>query len=131
VVAYFAREGGFTKAELPEAVAIALAASGGDDAWRWLDIRAGFEERGLWALDRWAFEELADADLWSPTVSAAAAKGLYDAHGGSWGWHRASGSAHVERWRAVALEASRRPSPYQSDSGSNRIARDGGVRNLP
>lgn len=123
-VADFARRAGFTRGPLVTAVAVALAASGGDDAWWWHPLGTGhIDERGLWALDLGALPELQGRDLWHPLRCAEACREVYLARGRRWDWHRVAAGGLHERHRQTAEAAARAPSPRQlEDPGSPDLA---------
>lgn len=114
-MAAFAGVAGFAGDSLVSATALALAASGGDDAWRFAGgLGAGFDQRGLWALDVRRVPFVAGLDLFDPRTNAAATKAAYDAAGGDFGWHPVFGAPGYLR----ALETAARAvsEPYRPDT---------------
>lgn len=107
-IARFARDAGFHRDDVPEAVALAIATSGGIDTY---DFRAGLAGTGryvgLWGIDvdRWPWA--ADRDLAVPQHSAQAAYDLTTHHGGlHWSpvWALGHHAHYVEH---AGVEASR------------------------
>lgn len=113
-VAGFAQAAGFRGAPLVDAIAVALATSGGDDAWH-LEVGIGpvVDQRGLWGLDVAAWPTYADQNLWRPSVAATAARALYRACGLSWGWAPAWRAGIAPAILTAAATAARQPSDSQ------------------
>jgi len=83
----FAESAGFVRADVPTAVAVALAASGGNDAYvaePWGGSRT--VSVGLWQIvcDRWDTDRL--TLLLDPYSNARAALALFEDAGARWGW---------------------------------------------
>lgn len=107
-LARFARGAGFHRDDVPEAVALALATSGGIDTY---DFRTGLagcgHYMGLWGVDvdRWPWA--GDRDLHVPHHAAAVAYELTQHHGG-WHWSPVWALGHhVHYVEHAAVEASR------------------------
>lgn len=83
---------------MTHAVAVAIAASGGQDHYRynpgWSDST---ERRGLFALTLDEHPLGPDADLFNPEVSAMAAHALWEAGDRSWRWHLAHVSGEADK----------------------------------
>lgn len=114
-VAEFVRSVGFDPDVIGDAVALVLASSGGDDAWRYVaGIGGRVDQRGLFALDVKEWSQVADHDLFSPLDACAAAYGIAAVRGGQLDWHPSYGtrqwSAQLGTARAAAREAYR-PDP--------------------
>jgi hypothetical protein len=102
----FARDGGWRHDTLAEAAAVALAASGGDDALVDMAEIGGLSATaGLWQVpvsDRVGF----DVDsLLRPALNAAAAHRLYVEAGGTWAWSAWWGAPGWDRYLADAQAA--------------------------
>lgn len=99
-VARFARAAGFKGEALHDAVALALAASGGADHYAYNPISApGAERRGLWAVR--VDEQPAElvGDLFDPSHAARVARALWEGASQSFGWHPTwiNGQAAIKR----------------------------------
>lgn len=109
-VAYFAGRAGFTGDDLVDAVAVALAVSGGDDAYHWTSSPAGaHDERGLWGLDVITTPALADVNLYGPQTAAEAAYVAWTASGGCWEAVTAYGPSAYRQALPVARAAAASP----------------------
>lgn len=87
-VANFARGAGFVDQAHIDAVALALAATRGDDAWHFTaGMGAATDQRGLWALDVAAVPFIAAVDLYSPDEAARALRAVFRANGDTLAWH--------------------------------------------
>jgi hypothetical protein len=87
-VAQVARAAGFTGESLHDAVALAMAASGGADHYRHNPITVpGAERRGLFAIRVDEVPAELVADLFDPAANAGVARALYGLSGASFGWH--------------------------------------------
>lgn len=109
-VADFARAAGFSGGSLHDAVALAIAASGGADHYRHNPISApGAERRGLWAIRVDEVPAEMVADLFDPAVNAGVARALYGLSGATFGWHPTwiNGTAAHVRPAVVAHVTSR------------------------
>jgi len=107
-VARFARAAGFRGESLHDAVALALAASGGADHYRYNPISApGAERRGLWALrvDEIPAELL--GDLFDPTHNGAVVRALWEASGESFAFHPTWINGQAAQRRAYVPQALR------------------------
>lgn len=83
----FAESAGFVPADVPTAVAVALAASGGDDAYvarPWAGSLA--VHVGLWQLEVTTSDVDATAVLLDPYRNAQAALAAFEDAGASWAW---------------------------------------------
>lgn len=114
-VGQWARDAGWTGAELHHAVAVAMAASQGDDHHvSNPSYVPALERRGLWALRASEAPDLDADDLFNPVKNAAAAHAAWSDHGRSWSWHPVwvAGAAdeHVGLVRAVLTGKLREPS---------------------
>lgn len=113
MVAGWCQLAGWHGADLEHAVAVAMAATGGDDSYRWvIGPEPTIDLRGVFALDLVAHPHLADVNLYDPLTNARAARQLWLGADKSWGWHpsHVNGSylAHVME----AREAARRPTRH-------------------
>lgn len=96
MVAKIAKGAGFGGEALHDAVALALAASGGADHYQHNPISSpGAERRGLWAIRVDEVPGGEAADLFNADVNAAIARALWELSSGTFGWHPAwvSGAA--------------------------------------
>lgn len=105
-IARFARLVGFKGELLHDAVALALAASGGADHYAHNPISApGAERRGLWAL---RVDEQPDelvGDLFDPAHNAAVARALWERSSGSFSYHPAWINGQAAQRRAYVPQA--------------------------
>jgi hypothetical protein len=104
-VARWATGAGWRGEALHDAVALAIAASGGADHYRSNPISTpGAERRGLWALRVDEVPAHVADDLWLPSVCAQVAHNLWSASDGSFAWHPVwiSGAATAARPSVVA-----------------------------
>jgi hypothetical protein len=89
-IARFARDGGFHENNIRDAVAVALATSGGNDTY---DVAAhtpgAGHWKGLWGVDVDRYPEYAEMDLHTPKVAAQVAYELCREHDG-WTWSPAA-----------------------------------------
>lgn len=89
--------------QLAEGVAVALAATGGDDAY---EATAGrpllWDRRGPWAIDVVAYPWAGMLNLADPRIAAAAARDLWHDAGDSWAWSPVHGTA---AWRIELHDA--------------------------
>jgi hypothetical protein len=87
-IAKFARDAGFSRSQVVDAVALALAVSGGADHYAHNPISSpGAERRGLWAVRVDEVPGELVADLFSPHDAAAVARALFQATSDSFAWH--------------------------------------------
>jgi hypothetical protein len=87
-VAKWARDAGFTGEALYQAVAIAMAVTGGADHHvSNVGYTPELARRGLWALraDEWVGP--VQGDLFDPAYAAKTLYAAWEAHGKTWGWH--------------------------------------------
>lgn len=107
VVARFARAAGFNGEALHDAVALAMAASGGADHYSHNPIaHPGAERRGLWAIRVDQVPTELAADLFDGADNARVARRLWEDSGGAFSWHPTwiNGAAAREReWTVRAL----------------------------
>lgn len=107
-LAALATDAGFVRGELPTAVAIAIAASGGHPHHDHPTGMAGCGRYvGLWGVDVDAYPEWAPADLYDPQAAARAAYDLtrrYDGFGWSAHWRAGTDRPH-HAWAGTALVA--------------------------
>lgn len=99
-MARFARGVGFEGETLHDAVALALAASGGADHYAYNPISApGAERRGLWAIRLDELPEGLEGDLFDPAHNARVARALWALSSQSFDWHPAwiNGQAAMRR----------------------------------
>lgn len=104
-IAGFGDAAGWSGDELVQAVAVALAASGGDDLHTSRPFLGSAELLvGLWQVPAFA----SDGDTWQvlldPYVNANAAQALYTAAGGSWAWSPGWQSGRWRQWREIAAQ---------------------------
>jgi hypothetical protein len=87
VVAGFAKNAGWTDKDLVFAVAVALAASEGEDALEnVVDFQPIAKLVGLWQVPDWMLEEPTKSRLTNPVTNAKAAYALWLEHEQTWNW---------------------------------------------
>lgn len=99
-VAQFARAVGFKDDALHDAVALALAASGGADHYAYNPISApGAERRGLWAIRLDEQPDELRGDLFDPRHAAGVVRALWEASSRSFDFHPTwiNGQAAIKR----------------------------------
>lgn len=97
-----------TDEDVAEGVAVALAATGGDDAYHAVGGRPRlWDRRGVWAIDVVMAPWAGMLDLFNPVVAAAAARDLWWDAGGSWGWSTVFGTTAWRLELSAAREALR------------------------
>lgn len=105
-IADVARSAGLSGDALVEAVALALATSGGVTDWHYrLEPGPLVDERGVWGVDVTVWPGLADYPLDEPASNAAAAVALYKALGGSWDWSAVWRAGTARRFAEMAARA--------------------------
>lgn len=93
VVAGFARRAGFTGDNLVIATAIALATSGGDDAWQWRpNDGSAIDMRGLFGIDVARYPRVKERALFNAQVNADTANALWQESAYRWEPFRVYGS---------------------------------------
>lgn len=113
-IAGFVLQAGFSRAEAPTAVAMAMACSAGDDSYRWAPAQTlQVDERGLFAIDVVRFPEMELVDLFDPAINCRAAKGLFDIFDHTWVWTPVGWFVAWQRWGATATEAVRTATTVQ------------------
>lgn len=105
-VGQWARDAGWTGADLHRAVALAMVASQGDDHHvSNPSYVPALERRGLWALRASEAPQLDPDELFDPAKNAAAAFVAWGQHGRSWSWHpvwiAGATDDHIDLVRAV------------------------------
>lgn len=101
-VAGFCRKAGWRGDDLAQAVSVAIAASNGQDHYRYNPGHTdATERRGLFALIQSDHQLPGGTDLFSPQVSAHAAYGRWRDEGKHWRWHLAWVSGNAARTLAV------------------------------
>lgn len=113
----FAHTAGFRGAVLTDAVAIALASSGGDDALRHLGP-AGYQSdtRGLWQIDVARLTGFGKGNLYDPIRNAKAAYRLWNAYEKGWDWNYAYNAGTWQGCLLVASKATKAASRTQPAS---------------
>lgn len=104
----FARAARFRPEQWAPITALALATSGGDDAFR--DCPAPgrvVDRRGLWGVDVVARPDLADRDLYDPRTAAQVAHALTVAAQGSYDWSTVAVPAVLDPQYQAAMQAIR------------------------
>lgn len=110
-VAFWAGTAGFVGTPLAEAVAVALAATGGEDAYHWHVGGPGSPDyRGLWAIDVGTIHQFERVDMFDPRWCAWVARQLYDYAHHQWVWHPAWRNGRAAALMARATEAAANPS---------------------
>lgn len=111
VLAYQLLAAGFDAADAAVGVAVAITATGGDDAYVWAATSIGDAPLvGAWAIPNYGADEIEGLDLYRLSQNALAARRLWEASGRSWRWSavwRAGGWSLrlTEAERAVATPA--------------------------
>lgn len=113
-IAGFAYRAGFRSGDQATAVAIALATSGGDDAYEYSPL---FGPRhhwvGLWGVDILEFPQFDASLMRNPVYCAEAAYFIWAATGTSWAWSQAFTSGAYKRYAAEGAFATSLPSATQ------------------
>jgi hypothetical protein len=105
-IAGFAEAGGWRREALVEAVAVAVAASGGDDALvDEVPTGAGPVTVGLWQVPADGGVGFDEESLLRPALNAAAAHRLYVDAGNTWTWSTWWGAPGWDRYMADAKAA--------------------------
>lgn len=121
ILTQVARRAGWVGDELVDAVALALATSGGEDAFRYVvDPGPLVDQRGVWGIDVARIPEWASADLVDLDVNAAAAHSLYVVAGDSFDWSPVWRAGIKDQTREQALEAV--TSAVETQSEQNPVA---------
>jgi Lysozyme like domain len=114
-IAGFARQAGWAGGDVALATAIALAASGGDDAYEDAPLwGAGQHYVGLWGVDITANPQYDASLMRNPVYSAEAAHTLWLASGRRWDWSPVYRSGAYRHFAAEAAFATTQASPSQS-----------------
>lgn len=110
----FARRANFAGGQLDTAIAVALATSGGDDAYEYTPI---FGPRhhwvGMWGIDVLAYPQFDASLMRNPVYCAEAAYYLTRLNNQGWVWSQAFTSGAYKRYAAEAVAAETAPSPAQ------------------
>lgn len=125
MLAQIAMDAGFFGGEVPVAVAVALASSGGDDSWSYLDWAGKPDLVGLWAIPATDPDGItALVDVSRPNGNAAAARALYVASDESWAWNVAYSAGRHTPWLRAGARAAispRRGFVPQSTTSTQRL----------
>lgn len=108
----FAEQAGFRGRDLVRATALALAATGGDDAWWWRPSPR-LDRRGMWALtpDDAVAAGLEPGDLFHPAKSAQVLRARWLSENRAWRWHPSWATRRRADAEAALLAAGTTPDP--------------------
>jgi Lysozyme like domain len=120
-IAQFAQRAGVANSDLVDVVALALAATRGQDHFHYLNPLDKTSERwGLWALPQPEAKSLAGLSLYDPQMNADQLARLARFADGALSWHESYGPGGHEAWVPFVqsvLSSSHGKGPAETDGG--------------